>query len=145
MKLYQMDLNQVESYLNSRLADGMPSCEPKAGEKKKHKKGEKMIFFHKTVLKHLSFIFWLSLICFGISSVFSALNQNWLLLLSIIGSFLLAFFLFYAEHAILFFEKERFLQRIEKYSHNVSVIRSGKCMVITFGKGNSSSCRRQGY
>ncbi len=130
MKLYQMDLNQLESHLNSDLADGLSVSKTQKEIGKDRKKWKEIILFHKTFLKRFTFIFWLSLICFGISAVFSALNQNWFLLFNIIGTLVLAFLIFYVESAFLFFEKEKFLRRIEKYSHKVSVIREGKSLMI---------------
>lgn len=130
MKLYQMDLDQVESHLNSNRADGLSISDSSQAIGEDRKRGTESIAFHKAFFKRFTFIFWLSLICFGISSAFSVLNQNWFLLFNIIGMFVLAFLMFYIESAFLFFEKEKFLQRIEKYSHKVSVIRDGQSLVI---------------
>ncbi len=130
MKLYQMDLNQIESHLNSNFADGLAISDTAQEIGRNRKKGEKLISFHKAFFKRFTFIFWLSLICFGISSVFSALNQNWLLFSNIIVTFALTFLIFYVECAFLFFEKERFLQRIEKHSHTVAVMRGGQALLI---------------
>ncbi len=125
MKLYQMDLDQLESYLNSNLADGISLSDSSQEKAMDRKKGADFIAFHHAFFKRLTFVFWLSLICFGISSLFSVLNQNWFLLFNIIGTFVLAFLIFYAENAFLFLEKEKFFKRIEKYSHKVSVLRGG--------------------
>ncbi|MBQ7034802.1 MAG: hypothetical protein IJN34_03600 [Clostridia bacterium] len=59
MKLYQMDLDQLESYLNSNLADGISLSDSSHEKAMDRKKGADFIAFHHAFFKRLTFVFWL--------------------------------------------------------------------------------------